>query len=301
MVTIKAAELTGLTVKAIRHYERIGLVAPPDRTEAGYRLYSAETIFRLRQIQYYRELKFSLQEIGGLLDAPQEAVRQAMTRQQCEVEQRLEEYRRARAVLQAALSSENREPRRPAGAASAAIVAIDLQNDLLEGGALPCRRIRDILPQLKTLFEKARRLGVPVIYLCDWHQKNDPELLIWNDHMMADSWGAEIIGELAPHPEDYVVHKNLFNGFLNTELQNVLDTLQVQTLLFAGWRTHVCIAQTAIEAFHRGYRVAIAEDGVNSTTRSEHEYGMSLMEINYGFAVCPCETALETLLNIDPS
>ena len=79
MVTIKAAaELTGLTVKAIRHYEQIGLVQPPLRTDAGYRLYSTENIFRLRQIQYYRELKFSLQEIGGLLDAPQEAVRQAM-------------------------------------------------------------------------------------------------------------------------------------------------------------------------------------------------------------------------------
>lgn len=82
MVTIKAAaELTGLTVKAIRHYEQIGLVQPPLRTDAGYRLYSTENIFRLRQIQYYRELKFSLQEIAELLDAPRETVLSALTRQ----------------------------------------------------------------------------------------------------------------------------------------------------------------------------------------------------------------------------
>lgn len=71
MVTIKAAaQLTGLTAKAIRHYESIGLCQPPQRTEAGYRLYSEEALFRLRRIRYFRDLKFSLEEIRALLDAP---------------------------------------------------------------------------------------------------------------------------------------------------------------------------------------------------------------------------------------
>jgi len=297
VVTIKAAaELTGLTVKAIRHYEQIGLVQPPLRTDAGYRLYSTENIFRLRQIQYYRELKFSLQEIAVLLDAPRETVLSALTRQRQVVDERLEEYHRARSVLQAALSAGEQMPCRAAGTPGLAIIAIDLQNDLLEGGALPCRRIRDILPPLKTLFEQARKLGVPIIYICDWHQKDDPELLLWNDHMKAGSWGSQIISEVAPQTGDYVIHKNLFNGFIGTDLQDILDLLQVHTLLFTGWRTHVCIAQSAIEAFYRRYRVVIAGDGVNSTTRSEHEYGMSLMQINYGFAVLSCANALKTLL-----
>ena len=283
-------------MKAIRHYEAIGLVQPSARTSAGYRLYSSQNIFRLRQIQYYRELKFPLQEIGALLDAPREAVLAALERQRRIVDGQLEEYRRASAVLQAALSAGTPEAEHAGGGPGLAVVGIDLQNDILEGGALPCKRILSILPPLAELFDKARRLGVPVIYVCDWHKKGDPELLLWNDHMMENSWGSRIIGQVAPREGDYIVRKNLFNGFINTDLQAVLERLHVRTLLFTGWRTHVCVAQTAIEAFYRGYRVAIAGDGVNSTTRSEHEYGMSLMQINYGFAVYPCQSALETLL-----
>lgn len=296
LVTIRtAAKLTGLTQKAIRHYESIGLCPPSARSEAGYRLYSQEAIQRLQQIQYFRKLKFGLPEIAALLDAPQDVLHAEMRRQRRYVETRLDEYRQALAVLNAALSCEEESP--VSGISPrVAVVAIDLQNDILQGGALPCKRILNILPPLKMLFAKAHDLGVPVIYVCDCHRKGDPELQIWNDHMMEGTYGAQIIDEVAPHACDYVVQKNLFNGFINTDLQSVLDTLNVRTLLLAGWRTDVCVAQTAIEAFYRGFHVAIAEDGTDSTTQREHEYGMSLMQINYGFEVYSCASALETLL-----
>ena len=54
--------------------------------------------------------------------------------------------------------------------------------------------------------------------------------------------------------------------------------------------------QTAIEAFYRGFRVAVADDGVNSTTEAEHRQGMQLLAINYNFDFYPCETILENLL-----
>lgn len=298
MVTIKeAAALAGLTVKAIRHYERIGLAEPSARTEAGYRLYSSEAIFRLRQIQYYRELKFPLQDIAALLDAPRENVRAAMERQSLVVARQLEEYRRAHAVLNAALSGGGERGPVPGGP-GLAVIALDLQNDILEGGALPCKRILSLLPNLSDLFKRARSLGVPIIYVCDQHRKGDQELLLWNDHMMEGTWGARVIDRVAPQEGDLIVYKNLFNGFVNTNLQTVLESICAKTLLFTGWRTHVCVAQTAIEAFYRGYRVVIASDGVGSTTRSEHEYGMALMEINYGFEFYPCAEALETLLGV---
>lgn len=298
MVTIKeAAALSGLTVKAIRHYESLGLVRASARTSAGYRQYSDDDIFRLRQIQYFRELKFPLQEIARLLDAPREDVQAAMMCQRTVVEQQLEEYRRAQTILNAAIAGEQ-ETVRPADAAKnhVAVVAIDLQNDILEGGALCCKRILNILPPLQKLLAQARQAGVPVIYVCDRHYREDPELLLWNDHMMAGSWGVQIIDEVAPMPGDHIVYKNRFNGFVNTNLHELLQKLQVKTLLITGWRTHVCVAQTAIEAFYKGYQVAIAEDGVDSTTQSEHEHGMSLMQINYGFETYSCDEALEMLL-----
>lgn len=295
MVTIKkAAELTGLSPKAIRYYESIGLCAPSARSDSGHRLYSPEAIRRLEQIQYLRTLKFSIRDISELLDAPLDELHAAMKRQLDHVEMELAAYRRAQMGLNVALSSERTV--QLADSPQVAVVAIDLQNDILPGGALSCKRILNILPRLRELFAQAHSLGVPVIYICDSHEKGDSELLIWNDHMMEGTYGAQIIEEVAPLSCDYVVWKSLFNGFIHTDLQSLLDMLNVRTLLFAGWRTDVCVAQTAIEAFYRGYHVAIASDGTDSTSQREHEYGLSLMEINYGFEAYPCSEALKALL-----
>ena len=104
MITIKkAASLTGLSVKAIRHYESRGLLSKPERTDAGYRMYSESDIARLQQIRYFREMKFPLTEIAALLDASTEEVQKAMIRQQAEVDRVLEEYKRAQMLLQSLL------------------------------------------------------------------------------------------------------------------------------------------------------------------------------------------------------
>lgn len=97
-------------------------------------------MFRLRRIRYFRDLKFSLEEIRVLLDAPQEEVRAAMQHQRQVVARQLEECRRAKSVLDAALAAEmGVSLRRPAGSLrQVAVVVTDLQNDILQGGALPC-------------------------------------------------------------------------------------------------------------------------------------------------------------------
>lgn len=60
----QVAVRTGLTKRTLRYYEEIGLLAPPSRTEGGYRLYSAEDITRLERIKRLRDLLgFSLAEI----------------------------------------------------------------------------------------------------------------------------------------------------------------------------------------------------------------------------------------------
>ncbi len=294
LVTIKeAAHLTRLSRKAIRHYESIGLIET-GRNEAGYRLFSADTLSRLRKISYYRDLGFPLGEIKNLLDAPESVVMDAMEHHIAFLEDEIKEKRLAVEAMEAVLSAEREDDSiRKTGLA---IIALDLQNDLMAGGSLACNRILKILPPLSDLFIKARAMHVPIIYICDWHKKGDPELLLWNDHMMANTWGAQIIDQVAPEDNDIIIHKNLFNGFTNTKLESTLKSLNSRTLIFTGWRTHVCVAQTAIEAFYKGYRVVIASDGVDSTSQAEHNFGITLMDINYNFEFYPCENILETLL-----
>lgn len=62
-----AAKASGVSAKMIRHYEEVGLLAAPRRTEAGYRQYSPGEIHTLRFIRHARDLGFSIQAIGKLV------------------------------------------------------------------------------------------------------------------------------------------------------------------------------------------------------------------------------------------
>lgn len=64
------AKMSGVSVRTLHHYDKIGLLKPAGRTEARYRLYGKAELLRLQQILFYRELDFSLREIGEILDDP---------------------------------------------------------------------------------------------------------------------------------------------------------------------------------------------------------------------------------------
>ena len=66
----EVSKLTGASVRALRYYDRIGLLKPGRVTEAGYRLYDDAEIERLYLILLYREIGFSLKDIREILDAP---------------------------------------------------------------------------------------------------------------------------------------------------------------------------------------------------------------------------------------
>jgi MerR family transcriptional regulator, thiopeptide resistance regulator len=66
----EVAQLAGLTIRALHHYDELGLLSPSGRSEAGYRLYSDDDLARLREILIWRALGFSLTEIAALLDDP---------------------------------------------------------------------------------------------------------------------------------------------------------------------------------------------------------------------------------------
>jgi DNA-binding transcriptional MerR regulator len=68
LYTVKeVSELSRVTVKALHHYHKIGLLLPSEITEAGYRLYGTRELERLQEILLYRELDFPLEQIKRLL------------------------------------------------------------------------------------------------------------------------------------------------------------------------------------------------------------------------------------------
>jgi DNA-binding transcriptional MerR regulator len=66
----RLAELAGVTVRTLHHYDEIGLVRPSGRTASGYRTYDASDVERLRQVLTYRRLGFGLREVAALLTDP---------------------------------------------------------------------------------------------------------------------------------------------------------------------------------------------------------------------------------------
>ena len=64
----KLAGICSVGVETIRYYERLGLIAPVERSESGYRRYNQESVKRLRFIRHAKELGFTLKEIRELLE-----------------------------------------------------------------------------------------------------------------------------------------------------------------------------------------------------------------------------------------
>ena len=64
------SKLSGVSIRALHHYDQIGLLQPSEVAESGYRYYDDAAIERLWQILFYRELDFPLSEIGEILDSP---------------------------------------------------------------------------------------------------------------------------------------------------------------------------------------------------------------------------------------
>src|SRR5262245_28310993 len=81
----EVAALSGVTVRALHHYDELKLLTPSGRSDAGYRLYSDDDLLRLQQILIGRELGLSLEAIRRSLDDPGFDRRAALVAQRAEL------------------------------------------------------------------------------------------------------------------------------------------------------------------------------------------------------------------------
>ncbi len=82
MMTVnEVSKLTGVSIRTLQYYDKIGLLHPAKYTEAGYRLYDDAALEKLQQILLLRELEFPLKEIKGMIDAPNFDKKKALEQQ----------------------------------------------------------------------------------------------------------------------------------------------------------------------------------------------------------------------------
>lgn len=101
----QVADLFGVTVRTLHHYDEIGLLTPSERSRAGYRLYTDADLVRLQQIVVYRRLELPLDEIAALLDRGEDAVSH-LRRQRTAVLTRLDELKDLVTAIDRALERE---------------------------------------------------------------------------------------------------------------------------------------------------------------------------------------------------
>ncbi|QTH43228.1 MerR family transcriptional regulator [Cohnella sp. LGH] len=84
LYTVKeVSELSGVTIKTLHHYHKIGLLFPGKISEAGYRMYGSKELERLQEILFYKELDFPLDQIKEIME--QRADRLSLLSQQEEL------------------------------------------------------------------------------------------------------------------------------------------------------------------------------------------------------------------------
>ncbi len=168
-----------------------------------------------------------------------------------------------------------------------AVLVVDMQNDhLTPGRPLEVPRARDIVVALAARLDAARRDAVPVIYVVDEHDPDDPDLDSWGAHNIKGTSGAAVWPALAPEPGDYIVSKPTYSGFTRSILGTVLADLGVDTLVLTGCLTEIGLLATATDALQRGYAVEIPSDSQAGATEASESMALGLVSLlaPYGLA-----------------
>jgi ureidoacrylate peracid hydrolase len=174
--------------------------------------------------------------------------------------------------------------------AETAVIVVDMQNAYATQGGYVDVAGFDIsgaaaaIAQTKKVLEAARAAGILVIYFQNgwdkeyieaggpgspnWHKSNAlktmrarPELA--GTLLAKGTWDYALVEELAPQPGDIVIPKTRYSGFFNTNIDSVLRSRGIRTLVFTGIATNVCVESSLRDAFHLEYFGIVLEDATH--------------------------------------
>jgi len=179
----------------------------------------------------------------------------------------------------------------------AVVIIVDMLTDFVTG-PLRADRSNKIIQPLRKLVEAARKNGVPVIFSNDAHYPGDFEVVHkWGEHAIKGTPGAEVIPELQPQEGDFIVEKRTYSGFYETGLEPLLRSLYdgegTNTVILGGLHTNICVRHTSADAFFRGYKIVIPEDGVEAFTKEVNEAGLKYLQEIYKAEITHVDEIIE--------
>ncbi|MDF2896720.1 MAG: isochorismatase [Rhodococcus erythropolis] len=172
--------------------------------------------------------------------------------------------------------------------ATTAVVLIEYQNDFTtEGGVLheavaPVMESNGLLANTTALVDAARAAGVTVMHAPITFAEGYNEItshpygilkgVVDGKAFVKGSWGAAIVDELAPKDGDIVIEgKRGLDTFASTNLDFILRSKGIRTILLGGFLTNCCVESTMRTGYENGYQVITLTDCVAGTSVAEHE------------------------------
>lgn len=162
---------------------------------------------------------------------------------------------------------------------SVALILIDVINDMeFESGAQLLENALPASRKLAALKRRAHRAGVPVIYVNDNFGKWRSDFRQQLGHVLEEGVRGEEVAELLrPDKDDYFVLKAKHSGFYHTQLDLLLEYLEVKTVVLAGFTTDICVLFTAADAHMRDLQIVIPEDCSAAPSIEDHEFALAHM------------------------
>jgi nicotinamidase-related amidase len=156
------------------------------------------------------------------------------------------------------------------------------------------KRLQDtVIPNIKNLQEAFRRRNMQVVFttvaseredFSDWTPRVLRQIRDWTergvDHPYNHIWDddAQILDELAPASGEQVINKLRFSAFNGSNIDEVLQELGLELLVFTGVGTNYCVQCTLMDAYDHGYECILVEDATGTLTQEVQDIAIRSME-----------------------
>jgi ureidoacrylate peracid hydrolase len=197
-----------------------------------------------------------------------------------------------------------------------ALMVVDMQNGFCANGGsydllgYDVERYRSIIPNLKKVIEFFLDRDMPIFFtkavreksgidsLYRVHKilpKNRGERIRKVPICIRDTWDSAIIDELQYSSEKiHIVEKRRDSAFQDTELELWLRSFRVDTLVFTGIDTYICVESSVRDGFNKGFDIILISDCIASRKQDLHSSTLNEIEDSYGIVI-PQDELIERL------
>ena len=187
-----------------------------------------------------------------------------------------------------------------------ALLVIDVQNGFVSKGGsydllgMETSNYREIIPKIRDLINLCKNVSIPIFYTQAVRESSGIDLLTRSHKILPKSreerikkkpicvretWDAEIVDEIKPSENDHVVIKRRDSAFHDTEIEVWLRSLKIDTLIFCGIDTSICVETSLRDAFNIGYDVILISDATASNNKKHYESTLENVKGYYGLVM----------------